>query len=81
MAIRDKIKAALVKKYNAVQKANPTKPIKIFFAGHSLGAALAQLATYDYWCNDWFKSQVIKESLVGTVTFGHAIVFHGSNAI
>ena len=70
-----------MKKYNAVQKANPTKPIKIFFTGHSLGAALANLATYDYWCNDWFKSQVIKESLVGTVTFGHAITFHGSKAI
>ena len=154
LVIQKKIQAGVVKKYYAVHKANPTKPIKIFFAGHSLGAALATLATYDYWCNDWFlppycvaivtagyrnqnaadtmsdddcrntlivelkkrlknseiadleavswpkdsildmigltneplakevaKSRTVKDALVGTITFGHAFTFHGSDDI
>ena len=48
----------------------------MFATGHSLGAALADLFTYDLSCGGT-SAQGIGQDLAGTITFGHFAHWHG----
>jgi hypothetical protein len=49
---------AYIKKRLHEIKAQTTKTVKLFVTGHSLGAAQASLAAYDFHCNKHFKDSV-----------------------
>jgi len=62
---------------NEMKKKAPNKPVKVFVTGHSLGSAMAMLATYDLSCN----KEKLGQELFGTITFGTPIIFWGKNSI
>lgn len=72
--VRGNLIEKLRKKIRALTADN-NNPIKIMVTGHSLGAALANLATYDLWCNkeDHLKVDGVQHELFGTITFGQFI--------
>ena len=56
------------------------KTVKLFITGHSLGAALAAVASYDLWCNpqllDGGQTQIY-----GTIAFGQPLIFFGQKSV
>ena len=79
MSVRGNILEGLRTKLTTLLAAGYTpSTIKIFVTGHSLGAALATMATYDLWCNKETNlgithdgNQHTQFELFGTITFGH----------
>lgn len=66
---------AYIKKRLHEIKAQTTKTVKLFVTGHSLGAAQASLAAYDFHCNKHFKDSVGDH--VYLITQGQPILYHG----
>ena len=66
---------AYIKKRLQEIKAQTTKTVKLFVTGHSLGAAQASLAAYDFHCNKHFKDSVGDH--VYLITQGQPILYHG----
>lgn len=66
---------AYIKKRLQEIKAQTTKTVKLFVTGHSLGAAQASLAAYDFHCNKHFKDSVGDH--VYLITQGQPVLYHG----
>jgi hypothetical protein len=76
--VKPKVVSAL---NNAIAEARKTgKSIKVFVTGHSLGAAMSAVATYDLWCNPRLVDGG-RTPIFGTITFGQVIVFWGRSSV
>jgi len=89
MSVRGNILEGLRTKLTTLLAAGYTpSTIKIFVTGHSLGAALATMATYDLWCNKETNlgithdgNQHTQFELFGTITFGHFFTLYGEESV
>lgn len=84
LTVRETVKQK-VNTHLASMAADSSKPIKFFITGHSLGAGVAVMATYDLWCKHWLDSAIIPferyPDQVFTFTAGQPIAFWQSASV
>jgi flagellar biosynthesis GTPase FlhF len=71
------VKEKMVKEVKAsLKRYKGNHPVKIFIVGHSLGAAMSNIAIYDIFCNKLFGDDIDYKQQVFNIGYGTPIVWY-----
>jgi len=80
LIVKDQVVSTVTASYKKFQMRGD-KPVKVLISGHSLGAALSVVATYNIFCAKLFGENIDYKNTVYNIAYGVLVVFYGPTSI